>query len=128
MLDVEDLPHQGEAVGMNAGGGQADEGVPLPDPATVDDLRLVHHAHGEARDVVVLRGHDAGVLGGLAADQGAAGLDAALRHAGDDGGDLLRLVFADGDVVQEKEGPGSAADDVVDAHGHTVDSDGIVFV
>ena len=43
-----------------------------------------------------------GVLGGLAAGEGAAGLDAALGHAGDDGGHLLGHVFADGDVVQEE--------------------------
>ncbi len=127
-LDVENLPHQREAVGVNAGGGQADEGVPFPDPASVDDFGLVHHAHGKARDVIVVGVHDAGVLGGLAANQGAAGLDAALRHAGDDGGDFLRLVFADGDIVQEEQGPGAAADDVVDAHGHAVDADGVVLV
>ena len=36
-------------IGVNAGGGQADEGVPFPDPASVDDFGLVHHAHGIQR-------------------------------------------------------------------------------
>ena len=113
---------------MDARRGEADEHVPLPHPGAVDDLLPVHDAHGEAGDVVIVRVHDAGVLGGLAADEGAAGPDAALRNAGDDGGHLLRLVFANGDVVQEEEGLCPAAHDVVDAHGHTVDADGVVPV
>ena len=57
----------------------------------VDDLFLVHDAHGEAGQVVVIvLGIDAGVLGGLAAHQGAAGLAAALGDAGDDAGDAAR--------------------------------------
>ena len=94
----------------------------------VDDLLLVHDAHGEAGHVVVLLGHEAGVLGGLPADQGAARLAAALGDAGDDVGDAAGVVFAAGDVVQEKEGGGAAADDIVDAHGHAVDADGVVLV
>ena len=45
----------------------------------------LHHADGEAGQVELVGRHDAGVLGRLAADQGAAGLPAALVHAGDDG-------------------------------------------
>ena len=64
----------------------------------------------------------------LAADQGAAGLHAALRHAGNQRGDLLRDVLADGNIVQEEQRLGPAADDVVDAHGDAVDADGVVPV
>ena len=48
--------------------------IALRHAAGVDDLGLVHHAHGEAGQIVVLGGHHAGVLGGLTADEGAAGL------------------------------------------------------
>ena len=94
----------------------------------VDDFRAVDDADGEARKVVVVGGHGAGVLGGLAADERAAGLHAALRHAGDERRDLLRLVLANGDVVEEEDGLCAAADDVVDAHGDAVDADGVVLV
>ena len=113
---------------MDAGGGQGDEHVAGDHGGVVDDLGLVHHAHGEARQIVVVSGHHARVFGGLAADEGAACLDAALRHAGDDVCYLLRDVLADGNVVQEENGLGAAADDVVDAHGHAVDAHGVVLV
>ena len=94
----------------------------------VDDLRAVDNADGEARKVIVVGRHGAGMLGGLAADERAAGLHAALSHAGNERRDLLRLVLADGDVVEEEDGLCAAADDVVDAHGDTVDADGVVLV
>ena len=68
------------------------------------------------------------MLGGLAAHQGALGLAAALGDAGDDLRDAHRVIFAAGDVVQEEEGGSAAADDVVDAHGHAVDADGVMLV
>ena len=68
------------------------------------------------------------MLGRLAAHQRAVGLDAALGHALDDLCDLLRDVAAAGDVVQEDQRLGTGADDVVDAHGHAVDADGVMLV
>ena len=68
------------------------------------------------------------MLCGLAADERRAGLDAALRHAAHDLGDFFRHVFAAGDVIQKEQGLCAHADDVVDAHGHGVDADGVVLV
>ena len=62
----------------------------------------------------------------ITSDQRTAGLDAALGHARDDGRHPLRDVLAHGDVVQEEQGPRAAAQNVVDAHGHAVDADGVV--
>ena len=63
-----------------------------------------------------------------AADEGRPRLDAAVAHALDDVGDPLRHVFAAGDIIEEKQGLGPAADDVVDAHGHAVHAHGVVLV
>ena len=54
------------------------------------------------------------------------GLPAALVHAGHDGGDPVRVDLARGDVVEHEERLGPDADQVVDAHGHQVDADGVV--
>ena len=113
---------------MHTGGGQRQDDVAGLHGGVVQDLALVHHAHGEAGQVVFLLGHHAGMLGCFAAHQGAAGLHAALGHAFDDLGDLLGNVLAAGNVVQEDQRLGAGADDVVDAHGHAVDADGIVLV
>ena len=66
------------------------------------------------------------MLGRLAADEGAAGLDAALGHAGHDLGNLLGEVLPAGDVVQEEQGPGAAAHPVSYTHLfiHTYKCDG----
>ncbi len=114
--------------GVDAGGGQADEQVPLGQLLAVDDLLLVHQPDREAGQVVLLLGVEAGHLGGLTAHQGALGLTAALGDAGDDVRDAGGVVLAAGDVVQEEHGSGAPAHDVVDAHGHAVDAHGVVLV
>ena len=69
--------------------------------------------------------HGAGVLGHLAADQRAAGLAAALGHALDQLLDVVGVELADRDVVEEEQRLGALAHEVVDAHGHEVDADGV---
>ena len=128
MLHVKDLADQRETIGVDAAGGQRKDHVARSHAAVVNDLRLIHDAHGETGQIIVAGGHHAGMLRRLAADEGAAGLHAALCHAGDDGRHLLRLVFADGDVVQKEQGLRAAADNIVDAHGHAVNADGIMLV
>ena len=126
--DAEDLAHQGEPVGVHAGGLHTQQHVPGLQAGAVHNLFLVHNAHGEARQIVIVGSHHAGVFGSLPADEGAAGLNAAFRHAGYDLGDLLRKVLPTGDVVQKEQGLSAAAHHVVDAHGHGVDADGVVLI
>ena len=111
---------------MDPRGGEGQDHVAGGHFAVVDDLALVHDTNREAGQVIVVGVHGARMLGSLAADEGTAGLDAALGHARDQSGHLFRIVLSNGDVVQEEEGSGAAADDVVDAHGHTVDTHRIV--
>ena len=128
MLHVQHLAHQGEAVGVDAGGGQSHQYVAGGQLFAVNDLFLIHDAHREAGQIVLVHGIEAGHLGGLAAHQGALGLAAALGDAGDDVSDAGGVVLAAGDIVQEEHGGGAAAHNVVDAHGHTVDAHGVVLV
>ena len=74
-------------------------------------LSLIH-IYGEAGQVVLVHGIEAGHLSGLAAHQGALGLAAALGDAGDDVRNAAGVVLAAGDVVQEEQGGGPAAEDV----------------
>ena len=93
-----------------------------------DHLGTVHDAHHEARQVVVVGIHDAGVLGHLAAHQRAAGQLAALCDAAHDLCHVLRLELADGNVVQEEERLRADGHHVVHAHGHEVLANGLVTV
>src|SRR5687767_3809082 len=78
---LEDLADERVAVGVRAARGEAEDGVAGGDRAAVDDARLLHHADAEAGEVVLALGVHAGHLGGLAAEQRAAGELAAARDA-----------------------------------------------
>ncbi len=113
---------------MEPGRGQAEDDVAGRDAAAVDDGVALDRAHGEARQIVVAARIHAGHLGGLAADQRAARLAAALGDAGDDGAPRLDVEPAGGEIVEEEQGLGALDDQIVDAHGDEVDADGIVAV
>ena len=106
-------------------GVDADEDVALLDELRAPELVALGDADGEAGHVEVAVRELPGVLGGLAAEQHALRLQAALVDAGDDVGDLLGHDLADHQVVEEEERHGAAGRDVVDAHRHEVDADGV---
>ena len=122
---LEQVTDQAEAVAVHAGGVDADEDVALLDELRAPELVTLGEADGEAGHVEVAVGELAGVFGGLAAEEHALGAQAALVHAGDDVGDLLGDHAADHEVVEEEERHGAAGGDVVDAHRHEVDADGV---
>lgn len=122
------LAGQGVTVGVQTRGAHTDDHI-----AGADAIRAEHgigldHADAGAGDVVVVRAHQARVFGGLAAEQGAAGQDAAFGDTGDDLGDALGDDLADGDVVLQEQRFGTADDEVVDDHGDQVEADGVVLV
>ncbi len=65
------------------------------------------------------------MLGHLASDQGAARLTTTFGHPLDELLDVVGVEPADRDVVEEEQGLGPLAHDVVDTHGHEVDTDGV---
>ena len=128
VFNIQNLAHKREAVGVNAAGGQGNDNVALGHLAVVDDLLLIDNAGAVAREVVFVLGVEAGHLGGLAADERGVGLNTALAHALYDVGNTLRHVLAAGDIVEEEQRLCTAADNVVHAHCHAVDADGVVLI
>ncbi len=72
------LAHEGEAVGVHAGGWQSDEHVAGGDTGAVDDGGLFGHADRESGQIVFVFVIHAGHFGGLAADQTGFGLHASV--------------------------------------------------
>ena len=105
---------------------KADDDVAGAHPLGAQLGALLDHADGEAGQVEVVGRHEAGVLRRLPADEGAAGLAAALVDAGHHGGHLIGVDLAGGQVVEHEERLGAEADQVVDAHGDQVDAHGVV--
>ena len=122
------LAHEGVAVGVDAGAGQAQDDVARVDLLGPDHLGTVDDAHHEAGKVVVIRVHDAGVLGHLSAHEGTAGLLAALRNALHNLCHVLGAQLADGDVVQEEQRLGADGHHVVHTHGNEVLAHGVMAI
>ena len=115
---------QREAVGVRAGGVQPEQQVAGGDRPR-QQPRALDHADAEAGEVVAAGGVHARHLGGLAAEQGAAGLPAAVGDAAHHLRGLGRVEPPAGVVVQEQQRPGAVGQDVVGAHRHQVDADGV---
>ena len=122
------MPDQGVAVGVQPGRLHGDHRVAGTDPAGAEQVVGLHDAGGRPRDVVLVGLEQARVLGGLATDQRAAGLDARLGDALDDRRDPLGDDPAGGDVVGEEQRLRAAHDQVVDEHADQVEPDRVVLV
>ena len=111
---------------MHTGGGEPDDDVALRDIAARQQRAAFDGADCKAGEIVIVVLIEPRHLGGLAADQRAAGLLAADRNAGDHGGADFRLEFSTCVVVEKEQRLGALHHQVVDAHGDQVDADGVV--
>ncbi len=69
----DDAAHERVAVGVQPAAGETEHDVTGCDALRAEDVGVLDDAGGGARDVVLVGVEQAGVLGGLAADQGDAG-------------------------------------------------------
>ena len=116
------------AVGMHAGGGEAENDVALGDIAGRQKLPAFGGTDGKAGEIVVAVGIHARHFGGLAADQRAACLAATGCDAADDRSTLVGIELAGGEVIEEEQRLRALDDQIVDAHGDEVDADRVVLV
>ena len=113
---------------MRAGRGKAQQDLARAHVRGIEDAVLLHDAHGESRKIVVVAAVHPGHLGGFAAGQGATRQLAALGDAPDDGFGKVDVEASGGEIVQEVEWFGAGDEDIVDAHRHQVDADGVVAI
>ena len=122
--DRDQLADQRIAVGVRAGGGQADDGIAGAAPCEPSMIASrLDDADAEAGEVVVVAVIHAGHLGGLAADQRAPACTQPSAMPRDHAGGDVHLQLAGGVVVEEEQRLGALHDDVVGAHGDQVDAD-----
>ena len=88
---------------------------PARDVGAREQRALLGHADEGAGDVERPGRVDAGHLGGLTAEHGAAGALARLGHAGDDLGDEVGVEAGRSDVVEEEQRSSGLHQHVVDA-------------
>ena len=123
-----DRAHQREAVAVHAGGNDPHQHIARPDVRACDQILFICHTDREAGQVIFILRIEARHLCRLAADQRRAGLHAALRHAGNNLRNLLRVILPARDIVQEKQRLAACAGHVIDTHRDTVDSNCIMAV
>ena len=122
------LTHETETVGVYTGRGDAHEHVARFNLRAVDEFILLYSSYGESGDVVVVFSIHARHLGSLTAYESAACLTASLSYTGHDSLHNSGMVLTDSYIVEEQERFGTLGEHVVDAHSHSVDSDGVMFV
>ena len=93
-----------------------------------NELGAFCDTHGEPCNIVFSYGIKPRHLRCFAADQGTAGLLAGTRNTCNDLGDLYRLEFADGKIVEEEKRFCPLHENIVDAHRDCVLPNCIVFV
>ncbi len=113
---------------MNAGGCQRDNHISCLHSLIIQNLRLVYNAGAIAGQVIILCGHHTGMLSRFAANESTASTDTALCNTAYNLGNFFRIVLAAGNIVQEKQGFCTAADNIIGAHSNAVNADGIVLV
>ena len=97
------LARQRVAVGVQATGGQAEDGVSGPYPLTIDHLAPLARTYAYSDDLEVSLAIDTRHLRGLAADERNTELSAGFCGAADYAGDGVGVEPAAGDVVEEEE-------------------------
>lgn len=125
---VDDAADQGVAVGVQAGGGHADDDVAGADTVRAQQLVGLDNTGGGTGHIVFVLAQQARVLGGFAAHQRGARNGAGRGDAAHNGGDALGNNLAAGDVVGHEERLGADHHDVIDNHAHQVEADGVVDV
>ncbi len=120
---LNDFADEGIAVGVDAVGAEAEDNVTRLDAHGIDRAREFNNTDGEAGEVEIVAGVDPGHLGGLAAEEGATGASATFRDPFEDVAEHSFIDFANGDVIEEKEGFGTLDDHVVDVHADEVNTD-----
>ncbi len=111
---------------MGTGGGESDQHVAGLHPFRLDEAALLHDANTKAGQVVVARAVQAGHLRRLPAGEGGAGQFATPRDAAHHLGGDIHVQMAGGVVVEKEQGLGAGDHDIVHAHRHQIDADGVV--
>ncbi len=124
----EDLAHEAESVAVNSGGGDSHQHIPGLDLRAVNEFGFLHDTCGVARDVIFTVGIHSGHFGRLAAHEGASGLTASFRDSGHDGFDDLRTGLPLSHIVKEHKRFRPLCQNIVHAHRHGVDADGVMLV
>ena len=128
LIHLEYFTNQRESVGMYTGRSHTDQHIAVFYLASCDHIFAVNHANCKTSQIVFILRHKSRMLCCLTTDQRCAGLVTSFCYTFYDLSNLLRIVFAAGNIIQEKQRLAACAGNIVYAHCNCIDSDGIMFV
>lgn len=106
---------------MEAGGADPDEKIVGGDGLTIDETAFFDDTDAEAGEIIIVIAVEVGHDRGFTAEEAAIGLNATVGDTANDGFEEGRVVAGHGDIVEEEEGFGAGAEDIIDAHGDEID-------
>jgi len=121
------FPDQGESIGMDTGRGKTDEFVSGTNIGPVNDFIIVHDPHRKSGKIIVSGLVKPWHFGCFPADEGTSCL---VASSGNTLNNLLcHLIIqgSHGQIIQKKQGLCSLDNDVVDTHGHKVNTNGVML-
>jgi len=124
--EVDHFAHQRIAVGVDPGRSEPEDNVTRCDIFARQQAITFRRSDRKPREVIIALLVDPGHLGGLAADQGASSLPAALGDTGYDRCPDLGIELAAGEIVEKEQRLGALHHEIVHRHGHEVDADRVV--
>src|SRR3990172_9324643 len=113
---------------MQASGGYTDDLITYINAGAINNPVALHDSHGEAGQVVLSGGVEGGHLGGFASYQGAARLFASGHQAFHHAKRYRLLQLPGSEIVKKEERLCPLHYQVVDAHGHQVNTNSIMLV
>ena len=113
---------------MNTCGRHTDQNVTGFQLFPCKKIFFIDHAYCESRKVILILLHKSRMLGCFSADQSCSGLCTAFYHTAYDLCDLFRIILAACNIIQEKQRLCPCAGNIVDAHCHCIDSNGVMLV
>ena len=117
-----------ESVAVDTGRSHTDQHISRIQFFSCEKILLVDHTYCKSGKIVLIFRHKSRMLCCLSTDQCCTRLYTALCHTAYDLSDLLRIVLAACDVIQEKQRFCACTCNVIYTHGNCIDSYRIMFV
>lgn len=128
IVQLEDFSDQGVAVGMGPRGRDANDAVARLHLAAVDQAFFFHNSNAESGHIEVTVLVDAWHFRRLPADECRPGQLTAHGDSLDDLRCLIRIEMAAGIVIEKEQWFRSLDQEIIDAHRHEIDTDGVVLI
>ena len=125
---VKYFTYKRKSIAMNTCGSHTDQDISWFQGLSCKKIFFVNDSYRKSGKVVLIFRHKARMLCCLTTDQSCLRLYTALCNAFYDLCDLFRIIFAAGNVVQEKQWLAACTCNIIYTHGYSIDSDGIMLV